>query len=166
MCVHWDVVWKERLIPAHERPTFLRPVFPRSRKSQPISEDEAMSHGESGLHPVNRKELPAALGRKAVTSMVGVIWSELLHTPTPTYGKSMWIYKYIPFNIKSIIFLSPFTLYVLPSLFLKRFRSKVITLQCCHSLITNPRCKVVWRSADCLDPNPTQAELCLRFIMA
>ncbi len=33
MCIQWDVVWKERLIPAHERPTHLCPVFPRSRKA-------------------------------------------------------------------------------------------------------------------------------------
>lgn len=64
MCIQWDVVWKERLIPVHERPTPLRPVFPRSVKASQSEWMSAMSHGESGLRPVDRKELPAALGRE------------------------------------------------------------------------------------------------------
>lgn len=122
--------------------TPLRPVFPRSRKSQPIRGDEAMSHGESGLHPVDRKELPAclpaALGRKTVTSMDGGV--RILHTTTPKYRESM-IYKHIIFwhNLTQKKYNFPLlhdTFMCFTLLFI-RFMRQVITHTCCHPLITN-----------------------------
>lgn len=86
VCIRWDAVWTERLIPACERPTPLRPVCPRSGKSQPIRVHECNeSQRVWTAAPVERKELPAALGWKAVPSRDGGIRSE--QTPKPTYMK-------------------------------------------------------------------------------
>ena len=65
--------------------------FPGVEKRRPIRGDEAVSHGASGLHAVEREELAvcvcvcvcAALGRKTVTTVDGGL--RLSHTTTPKH---------------------------------------------------------------------------------